>query len=208
MIYIHYIASLPRHRFAEEQVPGSVLFIPRGVSSEVADEGLAELAKEIHEHFASNFPNKTSLITFLPAGTGTTAMFLHRHLHRLARLQNAHYTPTTFAVSIAMKPHHLISRLQQSYPDDPSFPEVIHPSGPRIRFAEPNARVKATWCCMKRKGLDLDLIYGPIAWMALLERLPSFDLDTAEVYYIHTGGLTGNDSQLKRYQATCNVSGL
>jgi 1-aminocyclopropane-1-carboxylate deaminase len=158
---------------------------------------LAELAREIFEHFRNIAPHKNQIHVYLPSGTGTTAHFLHRNLLLLS--ENTGIQPYTVGVSIAMTPQNLLASVQRSHPAEPGYPIFAHPSQGRIRFAEPNARVKSMWCFMKRKGIDLDLIYGPVAWMLLFEQLPSIDHSKAEVYYVHTGGLTGNASQLKRY---------
>jgi len=176
-----------------------VLDLPRGVSCHEAEEGIAQLAEEIHEHFTTNF-DRPSCHVFLPSGTGTTAMFLNRHLQRLSRQSKA-YAVTTVGVSVAVRPDDLLRQIRAQYPNEEhGYPTFTHPTKKRIRFAVPDASVKATWCCMKRKGLELDLIYGPVAWMSLFEYLPSLDADLTEIYYVHTGGLTGNETQLRRYE--------
>ena len=176
----------------------TVLDLPRGVSCNEAEEGVAQLALEIHQHFVANF-NRPHCHVFLPSGTGTTAMFLNRHLQRLSRTAN--YSATTVGVSVAVRPADLLKQIQAQYHDElHGYPLFSHLTKKRIRFAQPDASVKATWCTMKRKGLELDLIYGPVAWMSLFEHLPSLDAENSEIYYIHTGGLTGNDTQLRRYE--------
>lgn len=177
--------------------------IPRGVSCELAEVGLKQLAEEIDAHFQSVRTDKTrSLIVVLPSGTGTTATYLNKHLQILSRHGNP-YDTKTLGVSIAMKPNDLQTQIEAQFPNEVHpYPVFTHPSKKRIMFARPDPHVKAIWCTLKRKGLLLDLIYGPVAWMSLFELLPSIDPEACEVYYIHTGGLTGNETQLHRYQTT------
>lgn len=182
-----------------------ILDLPRGVSCSEAEEGIAELAQELHEHFFANFAGKrSSCFVFLPAGTGITATFLNRHLQRLSK--ESGYQATVVGVSVAMRPEDILHQIQGQYPDEQhGYPLFTHPTRKRIRFAVPDPSLKSIWCAMKRKGLDLDLIYGPVAWMTLFEYLPNIDPNQSEVYYIHTGGLTGNETQMHRYdQLTCN----
>lgn len=184
-------------RFRSSHEMASILDLPRGVSCNEAEEGIAQLAQEIHNHFTSNF-HRSSCHVFLPSGTGTTAMFLNRHLQRLSR--QANYSATVVGVSVAVKPGDLLKQIQAQHPNEAhGYPVFTHPTKRRIRFAQPDATVKATWCTMRRKGLDLDLIYGPVAWMSLFEHLPTLDPSLTEIYYVHTGGLTGNETQLHRY---------
>lgn len=170
------------------------------MSCDLAEVGLQQLAEEIDAHFQTiRTPKTRSMLVFLPSGTGTTATFLNKHLQLLSK-RDQPYEVDTLGVSVAMKPSDLLSQIKAQYPNEPGkYPNFIHPSKKRIHFARPNPHVKAIWCAMKRKGLVLDLIYGPVAWMSLFEILPSIDSETCEVYYIHTGGLTGNGTQLHRY---------
>ena len=43
-------------------------------------------------------------------------------------------------------------------------------------------------------GVEFDLLYAPGMWKALLEQTDE------EVLYIHSGGVSGNESMLKRYE--------
>lgn len=178
-----------------------ILDVPRGVSCEEAEEGLAKLAQELDDHFRSIRGEKTnSCIVVLPSGTGTTAMFLNKHLQILSS-KDKPYLAKTVGVSIAMKQEDILKEIQAQYPNEKhGYPTFTHPSKKRIMFAKPDPTVKAVWCTMKRKGILLDLIYGPVAWMSLFELLPSVDPEACEVYYVHTGGITGNETQLHRYE--------
>lgn len=183
-----------------------MLFVPRGVSGPLAEIGLKLLAEEIDAHFQTIRTQKTqSVLVVLPSGTGTTATFLNRHLQALSK-RGQIYQAKTVGVSVALKPEDLKSEIEAQHPNEPTgYPTFTHPSKKRIPFARPDPHVKAVWCAVKRRGLLLDLIYGPVAWMSLFEMLPSIDPESCEVYYVHTGGITGNDTQLHRY-ATLEAS--
>jgi len=43
-------------------------------------------------------------------------------------------------------------------------------------------------------GIEFDLLYAPGMWKALLEQT------SEDILYIHSGGVTGNESMLKRYE--------
>jgi hypothetical protein len=47
-------------------------------------------------------------------------------------------------------------------------------------------------------ALEFDLIYAPVALRALLDALPS-ELAGKTLMWLHTGGVSGNASQLLRY---------
>jgi 1-aminocyclopropane-1-carboxylate deaminase/D-cysteine desulfhydrase-like pyridoxal-dependent ACC family enzyme len=43
-------------------------------------------------------------------------------------------------------------------------------------------------------GIEFDLLYAPAMWEALLEQTQE------EILYIHSGGVSGNETMLKRYE--------
>lgn len=42
-------------------------------------------------------------------------------------------------------------------------------------------------------GVEFDLLYAPAMWIAILEQT------TEKITYIHSGGVSGNQSMLERY---------
>jgi len=44
-------------------------------------------------------------------------------------------------------------------------------------------------------GGEFDLLYAPSMWLALLEETKE------KILYIHSGGVSGNESMLQRYKA-------
>ncbi|CAN0204949.1 unnamed protein product [Hapterophycus canaliculatus] len=63
-----------------EVVPKEALFLPQGGADAAAEEGVSMLADEIIEYWDENGPPGKELRVVLPAGTGTTALFLARYL--------------------------------------------------------------------------------------------------------------------------------
>jgi 1-aminocyclopropane-1-carboxylate deaminase/D-cysteine desulfhydrase-like pyridoxal-dependent ACC family enzyme len=45
-----------------------------------------------------------------------------------------------------------------------------------------------------KAGIEFDLLYAPSMWEALLEQT------SEDILYIHSGGVSGNESMLKRYE--------
>ena len=94
------------------------------------------------------------------------------------------------------------------------IPRILKPIKRKryFRFGEPNAAILETYHeMMNEHGLFLDLLYGAPAWNVLLEHL-DFDhseddgennnnpIQGRQVMYVHSGGLEGVSSQLKRYK--------
>jgi 1-aminocyclopropane-1-carboxylate deaminase/D-cysteine desulfhydrase-like pyridoxal-dependent ACC family enzyme len=46
---------------------------------------------------------------------------------------------------------------------------------------------------LKNQGIEFDLLYSPSMWLSLLEHTDE------KVLYIHSGGVSGNESMLDRY---------
>ncbi len=150
--------------------------IDQGGAVEEARIGLEVLAKEIRE---SNLDVK-SLAT--PSGTGTTALFL-----ALALPQYKVYTTPCVGDSEYLKEQ--MSALHK-IPDN----LVILEPEKKYHFAKPYPEFLEIYQNLLKSGVEFDLLYAPGMWKALLEQTEE------EVLYIHSGGVTGNESMLKRYE--------
>ncbi|RLA80636.1 MAG: 1-aminocyclopropane-1-carboxylate deaminase [Epsilonproteobacteria bacterium] len=150
--------------------------IDQGGAVEEARIGLEVLAKEIRE---SNLDVK-SLAT--PSGTGTTALFL-----ALALPQYKVYTTPCVGDSEYLKEQ--MSALHK-IPDN----LVILEPEKKYHFAKPYPEFLEIYQNLLKSGVEFDLLYAPGMWKALLEQTEE------EVLYIHSGGVTGNESMLKRYK--------
>ncbi len=150
--------------------------IDQGGAVEEARIGLEVLAKEIRE---SNLDVK-SLAT--PSGTGTTALFL-----ALALPQYKVYTTPCVGDSEYLKEQ--MSALHK-IPDN----LVILEPEKKYHFAKPYPEFLEIYQNLLKSGVEFDLLYAPGMWKALLEQTEE------EILYIHSGGVTGNESMLKRYK--------
>ena len=185
------------------------LFVPQGAAWPGAEAGVAGLAHEIgdwweREHSASPPP----LSVVVPAGTGTTALFLARHAPSYVRV---------FAVPCVGGSEVLTAQmntLDQASGCVGTLPEVLEPPDAlRTPFAAPSPAVLAAWRDAARShDLLLDLVYGAIAWGTLAECgfAPSSGhargggsagstSDRGGTLYVHCGGLEGLGTSLRRY---------
>lgn len=160
------------------------MFIPRGAYCEEAKFGIFELADEIWNFYFSNHHNtgkKCNIV--LPAGTGTTALFLNERL-QLRSQEIGISLFNVICVPTVSNGDSLLSSLKKDF--NPTYFPHIMETHYRYTFAKPNPSLKSVWCCLKRKDLLLDLIYGPVAWKAIFENVQKLSID-AHIYYIHTG---------------------
>ena len=197
------------------------LFVPQGAAWPGAESGVAGLAHEIgdwweREHsplssasaFSSASASPPPLSVVVPAGTGTTALFLARHAPPYVRV---------FAVPCVGGSEVLTAQmttLDQASGCVGTLPEVLEPPATlRTPFATPSAAVLAAWRdAALSHALLLDLVYGAIAWGTLAECgfAPSSGRgrgggsagstsDGGGTLYVHCGGLEGLGTSLRRY---------
>ena len=150
--------------------------IDQGGAVEEAKVGLEVLAQEIRE---ANIDVK-SLAT--PSGTGTTALFL-----ALALPEYKVYTTPSVGDAEYLKEQ--MSALHE-IPDN----LIILEPGRKYHFAKPYLEFLKIYDDLLATGIEFDLLYAPGMWKALLEQTEE------KILYIHSGGVTGNESMLKRYE--------
>jgi len=169
------------------------LWVPQGVASCVAETGVRNLAQEIllwlQERQAEGLP--VSIV--VPAGTGTTALFLSRHLKGIA---------TVIAIPCVGNGTFLLQqmeKLDQATGAVGTFPLILEDSAAR-KFAAPSVEALEIWKTVVSAGLPIDLVYAPRAWEILLGARSNHHpvVVGQELLYVHSGGLEG--------LATCFVS--
>ena len=170
-LYRDFIASL---RVTLE--PLSVL-VDQGGADTMAREGVAVLAKEIRD---ANLDFQ-SIAT--PSGTGTTALYL-----ALAFPECPVYT----TAGIGDK-RYLIEQMQALHPL-PSNLVILEPSK-KHHFAKPYKEYYEIYKFLQKAGVEFDLLYAPLLWKVLLEQTEE------KILYIHSGGVSGNESMKLRYKA-------
>ena len=208
-----------------------VLLVPQGAAFQGAEEGLRLLAEEMEDWWTlekSEMEMSTregaSLAVLLPAGTGTTAFYLAKHLGRLRVVEKGKGQEeeiVVYAVPCVGDGDYL--KAQMTRMSSPSLsgeegregrnteggregslkavsPQILQGSMPHV-FGKPEQALLDLWQEIKEKhGLELDLLYGPHAWRVMRENWGALAAKHQCVCYIHTGGLEGVDSQLGRYR--------
>jgi 1-aminocyclopropane-1-carboxylate deaminase/D-cysteine desulfhydrase-like pyridoxal-dependent ACC family enzyme len=175
------------------------LFVEEGGRMPIAEYGLKALALEIVEWAQKSLQGGTtkrespyncdSLVVALPAGTGTTALYLHKHLcgHGIEVI-------TTPCVGGS---EYLQAQFKQ-LSDDSSIP-TIWSSAKKHHFGKLYREDYEIWLAlMAQCGVEFELLYDPLMWRVLLEKRG--ELHGKTLLYLHQGGLIGNESMLPRYQ--------
>jgi len=165
--------------------PKDVLFIEEGGRQKEAEFGLRALAEEIsawqEEH------DLRELNIFLPSGTGTTALFLQKHLPSIRV-----YTTACVGDQNYLKKQFLA--LEKDENDHP----VILSLDKKHHFAKLYKENYKIWLKLQQQtGVEFDLLYDPFGWRVLLAHPEVFSNPTL---YIHQGGVLGNESMLPRYE--------
>ena len=157
------------------------LLIEEGGRQAEAEYGLRGLAKELMESFVDE-----DVTIFLPSGTGTTALFLQKHLpFRVC---------TTPCVGDAA---YLRKQFFQLEKDSSLYPEIVN-TRKKYHFGKLYREFFKIWVELKKEtGITFDLLYDPKGWITLLENR---DIFSGKICYLHQGGLRGNASMIKRYE--------
>lgn len=168
-LYKDFIASL------RVNIEDKAFLVDQGGADTSAKEGLEVLASEIR---AANLDLK-SLAT--PSGTGTTALYL-----ALALPEYKVYTTSAIGDIEYLKEQ--MSALEV-IPDN----LVILKPTKKYHFAKLYPEFLEIYKRLLTAGVEFDLLYAPGMWKTLLEQTDE------EILYIHSGGVSGNESMLSRY---------
>jgi len=178
-IYKDYISSLSlsaQWNKYPRGIENDTFIIDQGGAVKEAKEGLEVLADEIR----SSSLHVKSVAT--PSGTGTTALFLALALPEY----KVYTTPCVGDVAYLkeqMSALHVI----------PSNLIILEPKK-KYHFAKPYKEFLEIYKKLLHVEIEFDLLYAPAMWMSLLEQTDE------EILYIHSGGVTGNESMLDRYK--------
>jgi 1-aminocyclopropane-1-carboxylate deaminase/D-cysteine desulfhydrase-like pyridoxal-dependent ACC family enzyme len=160
----------------------NTLFIEEGGRQKEAEYGIKVLAEEIITWQQEN--NIIELNIFLPSGTGTTALFLQKHLPNNMVIT----TPCVGDVNYLKKQ---FLELEEN--------EIYHPTiltlAKKHHFGKLYPENYKIWLKLRQQtGVEFDLLYDPLGWRVLLAHPEVFSKPTL---YIHQGGVLGNESMLK-----------
>lgn len=162
------------------------LVVPEGGRTPIAEKGVAGLAQEILTW--AEEAQQSNLIVALPSGTGTTALFLHKHLkpHGIEVVTCACVGGTDY----------LIEQFKELGETD--FPTVLQPET-KHHFGKLYPQDYQVWqSLLEQTGVEFDLLYDPLMWRCLEHWRPQNR--GKSLLYIHQGGIIGNESMLPRYK--------
>jgi len=156
--------------------------INQGGADKSAFDGLRVLAKEIKEdRMKDTSLDFTAIAT--PSGTGTTALYLALSLPEY----RVYTTPCVGDVAYLKEQMSALHKI-------PSNLLILEPKK-KYHFAKLYNEFFKIYEKTKKSGIEFDLLYAPAMWLALLE------MTEEKILYVHSGGVSGNESMLKRYRA-------
>ncbi|KAL1528725.1 hypothetical protein AB1Y20_010058 [Prymnesium parvum] len=169
-------------------------YVPQGGAYPGAEAGVRMLARDIGSWHTRR--GGRPCLVVLPAGTGTTALYLSRHVPAGVRV---------FAVPCVGDHAYLQLQMNQldiqSGGDGNPAVEMLCSKQAKVNFGSPSAELLQTWREAAGCGVLLDLLYGVVAWSVMQERLlTDAAAEHADIVYVNCGGHEGSMSQLARYR--------
>lgn len=169
------------------------LFVPEGGRCQYAKKGIELLAQEIISWAEVN--NITAFKVALPAGTGTTALFLQQSF-----IQQGSNVEVLTCACVGGD-----SYLKKQFFElcaDESFHPTIIPSAKKYHFGKLYRKFYDIWQDLNAQAsIEFELLYDPLGWLTLINYIESQNIPTDyPILYIHQGGLLGNETMLPRYQ--------
>ena len=176
----NYEAQVKALQALEEE---GTLVISQGGADEIASKGVEVLANEIN--LWKKEKNLAKLIVVLPSGTGSTSLYLKAFLNKDIEL----YT-------VVLVGDEAFQLEQWKRLSNGPYPKIL-PSAKK-KFAKPYDEYLEIYQELKSETkIEFDLIYAPKTWIQITEQLLESE---SEILYIHTGGVSGNQTMLERYK--------
>lgn len=169
----------------------SCLVVPEGGRFQQAELGITQLAREILSW--TRFASGQQFVVALPSGTGTTALYLHKHLA-------PHGIEVITCPCVGGSAY-----LEQQFADlgETSFPTILQ-LGSKHHFGKLYQKDYQIWAqLLQQTDIEFDLLYDPMMWQCLQYWYPLNQHKT--LIYVHQGGLLGNESMLPRYERKFGV---
>jgi len=186
----HYMHDLAK------TLPINSLFIPEGGRSEYACIGVYKLAQEIFDYCALHkfFEQHTYIQIMLPSGTGTTALFLQTWF-------STHNIPVKVLTCACVgDENYLKQQFYQLNTNSTQWPTIL-PQRKKVHFGKLNKDLLMMWKRLYAEtGIEFELLYDPSGWQCLLDYLANNINNSTATFYIHQGGIVGNQTMLPRYK--------
>ena len=169
-MYRDFIASL------RVGIDDKTFLIDQGGASVLAEKGLKILATEIKD---ADLAVKSLAI---PSGTGTSALFLAQSLPEYK----------VYTIACVGTTEYLKEQMKALAPIPDNL--FILEGSEKYHFAKPYLEFITLYKQLLDTGIEFDLLYSPLMWKVILEQVEE------DILYIHSGGVSGNRSMLKRYE--------
>jgi len=162
----------------------ATLCIAQGAADQLAQHGIQQLAHEIQQWQQAHGMENLHVIT--PSGTGTTAYYLASAL--------SSNTTVLTAPTVGNKAY-LIEQMNRLG----DMPEGLYilDSSKKYHFGKLYPEFLSIYQELKHAGIVFDLIYATKMWHTLFQHIDGIE---GSMLYVHSGGLMGNDTMLKRYR--------
>lgn len=167
--------------FAKEN---NALFVPQGGAMKESQIGLEILAKHILALKLENF------CVFYSSGSGVSSLFLSKFLKQ--------YNIDVWTTNCVGTKEYLIEQFLHLENDKDMHPNIIS-TNKKISFAKPHRQILEIYKQWLESNIEFDLLYDCIMWQAIADNLHLFKKYKNRLF-IHSGGLGGNQTQLKRYE--------
>ncbi len=180
----------------------NILFIEEGGRQAEAEYGIRILAQEIMEWQRENGIEQLDL--FLPSGTGTTALYLQKAFTQgvrptndsLLRNKSFEVRPIVHTCPVVGGGEYLKKQFAILEPNEAYHPAILE-LPKKYHFGKLYREFYEIWIELHQEtGVEFDLLYDPLGWLTLMEYRRKLG---ANIMYIHQGGLSGNESMLRRY---------
>lgn len=186
------IESATREVTALEYLNETSLHVSEGGRQREAEEGIKGLADELKVDVQKAGLKEPYL--FLPSGTGTTALFLQKHLPF-----------PVFTCNTVGNNAYLQKQWEMVAPSLEKYPMILEGSK-KYHYGKLYIELYVLWRELKDEmGVEFDLVYDPVGWSVFLEHLPTLQ---GEPIYLHQGGLLGNVSMEERYKRKKTIINL
>jgi len=170
-------------QISQLKIEGKTLVIPQGGADALAEKGIQVLAEEIKEWQQLEGVESLNIVT--PSGSGTTSFYLAKALPDCKVLTTATVGDNTYLNQQMSK----LGKIQSNL-------KILEPER-NYHFAKPYPEFLQTYHSLKAAGIEFDLIYAPKMWLTLLANMQNIQ---GTLLYVHSGGILGNPTMLKRYQ--------
>jgi len=163
-------------------LPIRKLLVRQGGADPLAEQGIKILADEILAWSEEMKIEKLNVVT--PSGTGTTAYYLAKSLPNVTVLT----TPLIATEAYLLEQMSILGEIPKNL--------TILQTQATYRFGHLYKSFLKVYREFEVTGIEFDLLYAPKLWLALDENRANI---SGEILYVHSGGISGNETMLERY---------